>query len=360
MEMNLELGIYLTSDYNEAESYAGYGGRVYKIDLEDNNLYNLTNPLTDKMKSIIKNELLDYKRVYNQILKFNRKQYKVDDKATGLEFFHKKKKEWEEKDNTFYGNIPVVKKTNNGLVIFYTDYEDIDNAIDKLSGEDLHKILSGDIDPDIFTSIIINSGFDGIITHDNKWYVLFKNEDKAKIMTESVKAIKLVEKASIDWNNYLTPEEIKKFKAKDDKIEAAGEIIYDKAFKDRFEEFKKSGWTDEQLIDDLFEFDLNKHLTEGEHLFAFVKDEDGNDKIIEDSDYPDKKSFKADLIANGYKVRRINTDRDMFIMDNSDYRSENEVITRIKQIERDIKNGIALPSQKIELSNLKALLSRLS
>ena len=174
------------------------------------------------------------------------------------------------------------------------------------------------------------------------------------------RTIRLIEKAAIDWNNYLTPEEVAKFHKKDDEVEAVGEIIYDKAFKDRLKSFKKSGWTDEQLIDDLLSFYWNKHLTEGMHLYAFVKDEDGNDKIIEDSDYPDKKSFKADLIANGYKVRRINTDRDMFIMDNSDYRSENEVITRIKQIEKDIKDGIALPSQKIELSNLKALLSKLS
>lgn len=172
------------------------------------------------------------------------------------------------------------------------------------------------------------------------------------------RTIKLIEKASIDWNNYLTPEEVKRFKSKDDKIEAAGEIIYDKEFKDRLEDFKKSGWTDEQLIDDLFSFDLNKHLTEGMHLFAFVKDEDGNNKIIEDNDYPDKKSFENDLRANGYTVRRINDEKDMFIMDNSDYRSLNEVTNKIKQIEKDIKDGIALPSEKIELSNLKELLNK--
>ena len=34
------------------------------------------------------------------------------------------------------------------------------------------------------------------------------------------------EKASIDWNNYLTPEEVDKFLSKDDKVESAEEIIY--------------------------------------------------------------------------------------------------------------------------------------
>ena len=36
----------------------------------------------------------------------------------------------------------------------------------------------------------------------------------------------LTEKASIDWNNFLTPEEVEKFLSKDDKVESAEEIIY--------------------------------------------------------------------------------------------------------------------------------------
>lgn len=103
---------------------------------------------------------------------------------------------------------------------------------------------------------------------------------------------------------------------------------------------------------------LENILTEGIHLFAFVKDEDGNNKIIEDSDYPDKNSFKKDLQANGYTVRRINDEKDMYIMDHSDYRSVNELTNKIKQIEKDMKDGIALPSEKIELSNLKELLNK--
>ena len=78
------------------------------------------------------------------------------------------------------------------------------------------------------------------------------------------RTIRLIEKASIDWNNYLTPEEVHKFKEKDDEVEVAGEIIYDKAFKDRLKAFKKSGWTDEQLIDDLLAFYWNRNLKESE------------------------------------------------------------------------------------------------
>lgn len=104
---------------------------------------------------------------------------------------------------------------------------------------------------------------------------------------------------------------------------------------------------------------LENILTEGIHLYAFVTDEDGNSKIIEDSDYPNKDSFKKDLQSNGYTVRRINDEKDMYIMDHSDYRSVNEVNNRIKQIEKDIKDGIVLPSEKQELNSLKDLLDKI-
>lgn len=105
--------------------------------------------------------------------------------------------------------------------------------------------------------------------------------------------------------------------------------------------------------------DKKHNLTEGVHLYAFVKDEDGNNKIIEDSDYPNKESFKKDLQANGYTVRRVSDEVDMYIMDHSDYRSVNEIKSKIRRIEKDIKDNIALPSEKIELENLKDLLNNL-
>lgn len=168
----------------------------------------------------------------------------------------------------------------------------------------------------------------------------------------------LNEKASIDWNNYLTSDEVKRFKSKED-ADSAGDIIYSKEFKDRLEEFKKSGWTDEQLIDDLLSFNWNNHLNEGIHLFAFVKDEDGNDKVLEDSDYSDKLSFKRDLEANGYKVRRINDEADMYIMDNSDYRSVSEVKSALRKYKSYAKeDGLAIWQDKINY--LKDLLNKVS
>ena len=84
------------------------------------------------------------------------------------------------------------------------------------------------------------------------------------ITDATVKALlevnKLEEKASIDWNNYLTPEEVKNFLQKDDKVESAENIIYTDGFRDRCKEFKKSGWTKRELTQDLANFYYNGHL----------------------------------------------------------------------------------------------------
>ena len=77
--------------------------------------------------------------------------------------------------------------------------------------------------------------------------------------------------------------------------------------------------------------------TEGIHLYGFVRDEDGNAKVIEYYDYPDKKSFEQDLRGNGYTVRRINDNRDMYIMDHSDYLSVNNVKSEIEKLKQDYK-----------------------
>lgn len=81
------------------------------------------------------------------------------------------------------------------------------------------------------------------------------------------KVIRLVEKASIDWNNYLTKDEVKQFLSKDDKIESAENIIYSKEFKPRYNDLhndlqKKynNSWTKRELVHDLAEFYENGHL----------------------------------------------------------------------------------------------------
>ena len=77
----------------------------------------------------------------------------------------------------------------------------------------------------------------------------------------------LNEKASIDWNNYLTPEEVKLFLSKDDKVESAENIIYSDNFKDRYKDFHnklqakyKNSWTKRELVQDLANFYYNGNL----------------------------------------------------------------------------------------------------
>lgn len=73
-----------------------------------------------------------------------------------------------------------------------------------------------------------------------------------------------------------------------------------------------------------------RKLTEGIHLVAYGKDIDGNLKTYEDNDYPDKQSFKKDLQANEIKVISVSDNRDLYIMDHSDY-------SKLSQVEKDLK-----------------------
>ena len=100
---------------------------------------------------------------------------------------------------------------------------------------------------------------------------------------------KLQEKAGIDWNNYLTPEEVKKFLSKDDKVESAEDIIYDKNgnfFKKYWKCFKKQGWIKRDLVKDLEQFYTNGHLiTEG---FVLKGIQDGKSFNISFNDSKEK------------------------------------------------------------------------
>lgn len=83
---------------------------------------------------------------------------------------------------------------------------------------------------------------------------------------------------------------------------------------------------------------------EGIQLTAVVRysnlrpGESGGYKKIEDNSYNSKKDFKQDLKANGYIVRTIWDNRDEYVMDNSDYKSLNDVSNNIAYYKRELKN----------------------
>lgn len=84
---------------------------------------------------------------------------------------------------------------------------------------------------------------------------------------------------------------------------------------------------------------------EGIHLTAIVRYSDPRPgeqpngyKKIEDNSYSSKKDFKRDLKANGYVVRTIWDNRDTYIIDNSDYKSLNDVSNNIAYYKRELKS----------------------
>ena len=183
-------GIYLTTDYKQAQSYAGNNGKVYKVKLDDSlKLFNLNDKLSDSIKQQLIKELenSNNKDIKNYICMFNRKVYNVKDKQEGLKFYQDKQKEWEQLDGKYFGNRPKVVKNGNNLQVIYTDYSDIQSAINNMTGENLIDTLRGDIDPDVFVTIITNSGYDGVITNNNHWYVIYKDINKVHILNENKK-----------------------------------------------------------------------------------------------------------------------------------------------------------------------------
>lgn len=189
------VGIYLTTNFEEAQQYAGEKGKVYKVELNNNvNLFNIKNKLTDTIKQTLLKELqnFDNNDIKNYICMFNRQTYNVVDKQEGLKFFKEKEAQWKRLDNKYLGNRPKVTKNGNNLQVIYTDYNNIEQAINNMSGEDLINTLSGDIDPQNFVNIILESGYDGIIAHDDNWYILYKT-NISHIINETYNKNKLEE-----------------------------------------------------------------------------------------------------------------------------------------------------------------------
>lgn len=190
---------------------------------------------------------------------------------------------------------------------------------------------------------------------------------KSKMLFESY-ITHLNEKASIDWNNYLTPEEVKQFLSKDDKVESAENIIYSNDFKPRYKDLhndlqKKynNSYTKNELVKSLVDFYEGGHLlTEGIHLVAYVKSPyESGTKTIEDNDYSSKKAFADDLRANEYKVISIADNRDLYVVDHSDFGKLAQLkkeLDRYKQYyEEAKKNNPNTTLWKDEIDKLQAI-----
>lgn len=138
----------------------------------------------------------------------------------------------------------------------------------------------------------------------------------------------LTEKASIDWNNYLTPEEVNKFLSKDDKVESAEEIVYNTKgnfYQKYFDKFKDEGWTKRELTQDLSNFYNNKHLNEKTS---------NKDPRIKYGPYKDAMGMWTIDLADGY----ITDSGDSFIQEKTKRECLRMLDTVVNEINESIKN----------------------
>lgn len=84
---------------------------------------------------------------------------------------------------------------------------------------------------------------------------------------------------------------------------------------------------------------INKQkIMEGIHLIAYVRDKQTKlYSAIEDSSYNTKTSFKKDLEANGYDNISILDNRDMFLIDYTNYTRVSQLKNELKKLRDDMK-----------------------
>lgn len=181
-------GIYLTTNKTTAKGYAGDSGRVYEINADDLNIFDLNNPITEEMKATLSRELNGKdKQFRNSVLRNFRTEKTFTDFESAEQFFDEQRKVWKEEDGYYYANKPEIKSADDktGIaVIEYTDFVNIDNAIGSLTGNQLYDALKS-ISTDDFASFITGHGFDGIAFDedtDNQQYVIYRNEDRLNIL----------------------------------------------------------------------------------------------------------------------------------------------------------------------------------
>ena len=185
-------GVYLTTNENTAKGYAGDSGKVYEINADNLNIFNLNDPITEEMKATLQRELNGKdKQFRNSVLRNFRSEKAFTDFESAEQFFDEQRKLWKEEDGYYAANKPDIKSANDKTgeaVIEYTDFANIDNAIGNLTGNELYDALKS-ISTDDFASFITGHGFDGISFDedaDNQQYVIYRNEDRLNILNNDI------------------------------------------------------------------------------------------------------------------------------------------------------------------------------
>jgi hypothetical protein len=184
-------GVYLTTNKTTAQGYAGDSGRVYEINADALNIFNLNDSITEEMKATLHRELNGKdKQFRNSVLRNFRSEKTFTDFKSAEIFFDEQRKIWKEEDGYYSANKPEILSADDKTgkaVIEYTDFVNIDNAIGNLDGNQLYDALKS-ISTDDFASFITGHGFDGIAFDEdsnNQQYVIYRNEDRLNILPES-------------------------------------------------------------------------------------------------------------------------------------------------------------------------------
>ena len=188
-------GVYLTTNENTAKGYAGESGKVYEINADNLNIFNLNDSITDEMKATLQRELNGKdKQFRNSVLRNFRSKKTFTDFESAEQFFDEQRELWKTEDGYYAANKPEIKSANDKTgeaVIEYTDFANIENAIGNLTGNELYDALKS-ISTDDFASFITGHGFDGISFDEdanNQQYVIYRNEDRLNILNSESKDV---------------------------------------------------------------------------------------------------------------------------------------------------------------------------
>lgn len=180
-------GIYLTTNEGTAKNYAGENGRVYRTNVDDLNIFNLNDTVTPEMRdSLIRVFNEGDTQFRNSMLRNFRTEQTFDDFESAEAFFDHQRKVWKEQDGEYSANKPEIKEADyktGKAVIEFTDFENWENNIGSLTGNQLYDALKS-LSTDDFSSFITGHGFDGISFDedaDNQQYVIYRNEDRIRI-----------------------------------------------------------------------------------------------------------------------------------------------------------------------------------
>ncbi len=180
-------GVYLTTNESTAKNYAGDSGRVYKINADGLNIFNLNDTITPEMQeSLIREFNGSDKQFRNSMLRNFRTEMTFDDFESAEAFFDHQRKVWKEQDGEYAANKPEILEADNETgraVIEFTDFENWESNIGTLTGNHLYDALKS-LSTDDFSYFITGHGFDGIAfdeDSDNQQYVIYRNEDRLHI-----------------------------------------------------------------------------------------------------------------------------------------------------------------------------------